>query len=504
MGSHRTEIPARVPGPGPETVGWVASGFPILVAALFAVLLGLLVAEKPDLLHLDVSPSLRSLGALLAGLALSTFILASRAFGLCLLVAFVYLNLSQVLVRVHELPSLLQLLVLPLFLSGWAGRDGAGLRRTAREPLTILLVLYALVLLFSTALARDRGLADERVFENLKALAVYVLVAMLASSAALIKRGVWTLLGAGALLGGLGVVQSLTGNFSQEYGGLARIKNAQIYGDVFEPRIAGPLGDPNFFAQILLVLAPLALAVAWDEKRRSRKVLALASAAVIVAGTALTYSRGGALALACVLALSLLARRVHLRQVAIGAALVALLALVLPAGFASRLTTIEQILPGGEEALHPDSSFEKRKLLTTVAWRIFLDHPVLGVGAANYTRHFDDYAGEVGFASRDYEEPDERHYPHNLYLEIGAETGLLGLIAFGAATLVSLADLRRARAAFLGSGDAPSAGLARGFEIALVGYLLSSLFLHGHFQRYLWLLFGFSAALKRASAEEGA
>jgi hypothetical protein len=35
-----------------------------------------------------------------------------------------------------------------------------------------------------------------------------------------------------------------------------------------------------------------------------------------------------------------------------------------------------------------------------------------------------------------------------------------------------------------------------GHQIALLGYLVS-LFLHGHFQRYLWMLLGLAAALAR-------
>jgi hypothetical protein len=38
-------------------------------------------------------------------------------------------------------------------------------------------------------------------------------------------------------------------------------------------------------------------------------------------------------------------------------------------------------------------------------------------------------------------------------------------------------------------------GLTKAFEIALIGYLISSIFLHGHFHRYLWLIFAFSSVL---------
>jgi O-antigen ligase len=400
-------------------------------------------------------------------------------------------------VRQHQVPSLLQLLAVPLLLSAWLRRRGEALRPLGR-PLTLALGLYALVLIASTVLARDTALADERVEDNLKALAVYLLVVLLAWSLPRIRRGVWTLLASGSLLGAVVLAQALAGDFKNEYLGLGRIKYAQIYGDVFEPRLAGPLGDPNFFAQALVILVPLALVMAAEARRIWARAAALAAAGLVTAAVVLTYSRGGAVALACVLALSLLARSARLKHLAVGAALIVLLAALLPATFARRLETIAEVLPGQGDVLRPDSSFEQRRLLTRVAWQIFLDHPLLGVGAGNYTLHFDEYAQDVGSLSREYEELGEQHYPHNFYLEIAAETGLVGLGAFGAAVAACFAALRRARRASLARGDTPTAALARAFQIAVVGYLLSSLFLHGHHIRYLWLLFGFAAALEQA------
>jgi O-antigen ligase len=462
---------------------------------------GALVGREPRFLHLGGSLDLRTVAALLLGLGLSALILLDAGFALQLLAAFVYLNLSQVLVRHHQLPSLLQLLAVPLFLAAWLRRGGDRPGLLTR-PLTLGLAAYTLILAVSTLLARDPELADARVAEHVKALAVYLLVALLGGSLGLIRRGVWALLASGALLGAVALTQVVSGDFRNDYLGLGRIKYAQIYGDVFEPRIAGPLGDPNFFAQVLLLLAPLALIVAGEERRPAARAAALAVAALTVGAAVLTYSRGGALALAFVLILTLLARPFRAKQVALGGLALALaLAALVPAGFARRLSTIAEVLPGQQEVLHPDSSFEQRRLLTQVAWRIFLDHPLLGVGAGNYTSHFDEYAEEVGSLSREYEELGEQHYPHNLYLEIAAETGLLGLAAFGAAVVACFAALRSARRAALASGRREGAALARGFEIAVAGYLASSLFLHGHHVRYLWMVFGFAAALERACGD---
>jgi hypothetical protein len=77
--------------------------------------------------------------------------------------------------------------------------------------------------------------------------------------------------------------------------------------------------------------------------------------------------------------------------------------------------------------------------------------------------------------------------------------GFLGLIAFGTMLILVFGHLQRAEAAYFIAGDKLHAGLASALAIALLGYLVSSLFLHGHFQRYLWILLGLSAALAGAA-----
>ena len=289
----------------------------------------------------------------------------------------------------------------------------------------------------------------------------------------------------------------IAGSYDQTFAGLARVDYAQIYGRVFEPRIAGPVGDPNFFAQMLIPAVPIGLLLANSASGVRERVAAFGCVGVVTAAVVMTYSRGGALALGVVLALWLLARGAPGRRLAVGAAAIALLVLLVPSDFARRLTTFRQFLPGGGDVLRLDSSFEQRRVLVTAAWHMFLDRPLTGVGAGNYTVHYRPYTEETGSVVLEYEDFDQPHYPHNLYLEIAAETGLPGLIVFAAVLVTCFVYLRHARVAFGGAGDWSSASLAAAFQLGLIGYLVSSLFLHGHFPRSLWLLFGFSAALCR-------
>ena len=96
---------------------------------------------------------------------------------------------------------------------------------------------------------------------------------------------------------------------------------------------------------------------------------------------------------------------------------------------------------------------------------------------------------------------ERKRTAHNLYLEIASETGLVGLALFAAALGACYAALRRARQRYERVGDASLAAIARGLQVALTGYLVTALFLHGQFPRHLWLLLGLALAVERCSRD---
>jgi O-antigen ligase len=474
--------------------GWNGGRAAVLAgAAACAVALGYLVAIAPGLLHFE--PSTLDVAMLVAVLGFGAVVVWRPALALVALIIVAYLNLSDILIRWHGAPSVLQALAVPLLLAAWLVQRRRGFGGPLPGALTLCLAAYAVIVWLSIAWARDTALGEQQALAITKAFVIYALILLLTGSPKELRQGAWTLLGAAAFVGGLGVFQVLAGTYDQTFAGLARVEYAHIYGRVFEPRIAGPVGDPNFFAQMLIPAVPIGLLLAHSAASVREKVAAFGSVGVVTAAVVMTYSRGGALALGVVLALWLLGQGVSARRLAVGTGAIALLILLLPSDFARRLTTFRQFLPGSGDVLRLDSSFEQRRVLAATAWHMFLDRPLTGVGAGNYTVHYRPYTEETGSVVLEYDEFDRPHYPHNLYLEIAAETGLPGLIAFAAVLVTCFVYLRRARLGFGGAGDWSSASLATGVQLALIGYLVSSLFLHGDFPRSLWLLFGFCAAL---------
>jgi O-antigen ligase len=467
----------------------------ILGALVVPVILGWYVVENPELLHLDVTLSPRiAVGAGMAA-ALCTTVLLRPTLALILLVGVVYLNLSDALIRAYDLPSILQLLGLPILISAWTHHGPGVSRRLRGEPLSWMLAAYTLVVLASSTWADQPGLSDDRFAEFFKALVLYSLVVLLVTSPWRARVTAWTMVGAGALLGFLGILQ-LTLGTREAFGGLARAERAQIYGDTFGLRLSGPLGDPNFFAQILLVLVPIALFLIWEETAPRIKAVAVLCSGLIISACVLTYSRGGAIALLFVVMASLVAHGIHWRRIGLVALALFLGAtLLIPRDFRERLTTVSHLLVDDTVLPEKDSSVKERLVLMGTAWEMMAANPFLGIGAGNYTARFGEYSDLFGSVARDYQDPDAVRYPHNLLLEVGAETGTVGLCLFLGALLIAFVGLERARTRFREAGDPKMGALARALQISLAGFLVSSLFLHGDFERYLWLLFGMAGAL---------
>ncbi|HET7704882.1 MAG TPA: O-antigen ligase family protein [Thermoanaerobaculia bacterium] len=471
---------------------------------------------------------------LLFSLLFGVLVIRFSAVGTAVLVAFIYLDLSEALVRYH-FPSLLQLLVVALVFAAWLKRDTAPVSEILLHPLTMAMAAWLLIGFVSTAWAADRDVADRRAEELLKAFVLYLLLTALMRNRHRLMQGVAALLASAALLGALVMWQFVTGDRTQEFGGLVRYEEAQIYGDVTEARLSGPVGDPNLFAQVLLIVLPIAVLLGFSVKDRRKRIAIIALACVVLLTIALTYSRGAMLAVAVMAVMmirpwSAAARRRSAsgsllppssadrtaQQAApslsgsklphsVSLLFVGLLALLviamMPAGVTKRFLTVGEILPGADDSIRGDSSIAERRIYMAVAAAMFSRHPLQGVGLGNFPVEYDEYVGEVGSSARIYPRTRPTRYPHNLYLEIAAETGIIGLFAFTVVIVAAWSGLRRAERTFVSTGDEELAHVATALRIALAGFLVASLFLHLALARYLFLLFAFASSASRIGRE---
>jgi O-antigen ligase len=89
---------------------------------------------------------------------------------------------------------------------------------------------------------------------------------------------------------------------------------------------------------------------------------------------------------------------------------------------------------------------------------------------------------------------------HNLYLELAANTGLLGLGSFLGAVGVTLVSLARVRRRCLDRRP-ELASMATAFLLAIVSYLATGLFLSPAYARYFWLIMALAWATCRLGAD---
>ncbi len=404
-----------------------------------------------------------------------------------------YTRISDVGIAEHGLPSLAQPLILVL---------GAGtiIRRTraggswglyAHRRLWTAMTLYAAVLWASAIWASDPSSSTDAATELLKDLVVVYVIVETFDTPRRLRLAVWTVLAAGALLAALSVLQAATHTYGNSYGGLAQAPVRQIAGADNGQRSAGPVGDPNLYGLILVALVPLALARVRDERKGSLRVAAGLSALLLVAGIVLTYSRGDALALAVVAALYVPLARVRPSHVVIVLLALAPATALAPSSFWTRLGSLGDVVSGA--SVSADASLADRAGAMQVAMAIFEDHPLTGVGAENYGATYVPYALRLNV-------PSAAPRSHDLYLQVAAETGVPGLLTFGAAMALACLALLRRRAAALATGDRMVDGLATACLLALIAYLVGSAFLPSAYPRYLWVIVGLGMAAACLSA----
>jgi putative inorganic carbon (HCO3(-)) transporter len=321
-------------------------------------------------------------------------------------------------------------------------------------------------------------------------LLLVVLVINAVRTADVLRLFIWALLGAGALMGLLSIYQELTHSYSSTFGGLAKVNEEGfgvgegLFGTEVRPRLAGPIGEQNRYAQVMLVLLPLAVGRFRAERTLLLRGLAAAAGMLIVCGVMLTFSRGAAVALALLLVAMVATGFVALRHMLALAAVLAGLVLAVAPDYISRVQTLGAA--GDTAALEneeTDQAIKGRATENLAALNAFRDHPILGVGPDQFFRRYSQqYGNELGLR---FLETNRR--AHNLYLEIGADLGVLGLLAFLSIVVVTMAHLWRL-ARWWQSRRPDLSILAMGALLSLLAYMASGIFLQLSFQRYFWIL----------------
>jgi putative inorganic carbon (HCO3(-)) transporter len=379
----------------------------------------------------------------------------------------------------------------------------------------VLMLTYFAVLLVSAMGAVDWRVAALQIGEYLaEGLVLYWLLVQAIRTRVMLRRVMWTLALAGAFLASLTIYQQVSGDYGTQFGGLAKrqlrhdIAQAAIAGetgDQFTPtlnrstyirtshRAGGPVGDPNRFAQLLLIGLPWTVLLAYRSRSLIARNAAGLSAVLMFAGIGLTYSRGSFVTIGLMLVGLVLYRLVRPSRLLAGAAIATLIVLALAPNYFQRMGTIfdATAIVDDNSTANPDGAIRGRATEVLAALWVFAEHPILGVGPGQYTPFYSQkYQQQPEIQFRELSRPREAH---NLYASIAAETGVIGLTAFLAIFVSLISRLIRARRYWV-SRDPELAALAIACLFSLAAYLGTGVFLHLAYERYQTLLLALAGA----------
>lgn len=250
----------------------------------------------------------------------------------------------------------------------------------------------------------------------IKVVLVYLLAVNVVTSPARISRLTWVLVLAVAFIGFRAVLD------------YARGVNLTGHGTRVRGSVGGIMGNPNDLALNMVVFMPFAICTAaWPGPLRRR--LTAAGCTLFMAGAVVASgSRGGFLGLAgMLLVLGMLLLR-HRPGYVIAAAFALMCALpAVPGNYWHRIASI------ADDSKDDTGSREARRTLMRESLQAYAENPFIGVGAGE----FKDWNNAKRVESW--------HESHNVWLQVAAELGTVGLAAFGFMVFRAVAAVYRTR-----------------------------------------------------------
>lgn len=449
---------------------------------LLAVLLSALAATAV----VDPGESVGTFAFLgLIGIGVVMAIIINPALGANILLIAVFSNVSRQLTD-YNLPGIIKPLVVVvlasiLVRSYYIGQLPLSRPKTSRIELS--LIGYFLAVSASLLVALDRDLALERIVDLGKDIAIVYCILFCLRRPQEWKNAIFLVLVVVTCLGLLGIYQLTTGNYSQTFFGFARIDT--------DNRLAGPINEPNMWGQVLVTIIPFAFFGILREPLKKKFIYA-GIFLVLFIGLLNTYSRGSYLAfIVIILMITFFFSRFNIALVFSIMVIGALVLPFLPSRYIERFQTLFLLSSGNQNSIYEDSSFRGRTSEILTGFAMLAEHPISGVGAANYPINYQKYAQIIGIEVR-----SENREAHSLYVEVMAETGIIGFATFIGLIFFLFRGLSNLKLQLRTTNQVNEwITYISAMQISLAAYLIAAFFLHGAYIRYFWMLVALSLAL---------
>ena len=235
-------------------------------------------------------------------------------------------------------------------------------------------------------------------------------------------------------------------------------------------------GDANYFAANAILALALAYYLLRTKQPSWQKAYCLGCAFLTVLAFVASGSRGGFLALCVCLFFVFLRTKKKLRL-----ALAALL--FFPVLAFSSTSPLHRIL---HPAYGEKGSNTAHEVLFEAGLKVFLKHPVAGVGLGNFKRTMDS----MGLFQK-----RGGYMAHDVYVEYAAELGILGFLLFVGILVSVYRSLERVRKLAMRYDDEFFFAVTSGMQTGFLGFCVASLFLSAEYQKTFWILIFLSASV---------
>lgn len=361
-----------------------------------------------------------------------------------------------------------------------------GTQMSSGKALTIwplemkMLALIILLGLLFTPIAAAPQICIETLADSFfKVVTVFVLMINLLDTRARLVSLMKLVVACGLFVAVLTIKSYLAGELITDEAGT--LKRSAGYGSFF--------ANPNELAMALNLLLPFAVVFGLTSKGIKR-IAYFTGAAVLAFAVVVSFSRGGFLGLVAIGGVLLWKAGRGKRAVTglAGLVLCGAFFVAMPSGYSDRLFTI----------LHTQddqtNSAQERQALFHRAVEVVMYHPFIGIGAGNFSI----------YSLKD-------KVAHNSYLEIAAELGVTGFIAYMILIFAPLRTLRRierdtyrarGRPGGWSATERESFFMSIGLQAVIVAYMVLSFFQSAQYFWYLYYLVAYTISLKLICAAE--
>jgi putative inorganic carbon (HCO3(-)) transporter len=253
----------------------------------------------------------------------------------------------------------------------------------------------------------------------------------------------------------------------------------------------GYFADSADFGVAMCVIWPLATLIIFSERKRIMRYSLLAATVVFLVAIFVCGSRGAVVGAGAAMLVAWVRKPRKLVAVVMAGLFALGIVLALPQASKERFRSAWD--------WENDATASSRVKLWKVGLKMFVDHPLVGVGPQNFR-----YVRANQYAS--VEDIGRMYVAHSIYIQTLAELGLPGIVLLVAVCgfYVRLNGLTR-KQLVIERGDSARQSfeycLAQGLDLSLVGYLVSGTFVSVLYYPHLWILLGLCVGLHAAGAK---